>query len=84
MKQCTPPPLPAGPPAELIPVMAASALFPVVVFLCFAGLLVFLVVKLVQAHERHRTTALELTEIRVHAARLEAELGSLRSSSSPE
>lgn len=70
--------VPAAPPPEIVPVMLASLLVPIGFIAAVIGLVVFLVVKVVQAGDRHQAALVELGEWRGRAAALEAELERLR------
>jgi hypothetical protein len=71
---------PVAPPAELVPLMAASLLIPILFIAGFIGIVAFLVWKLVQSHERHQTTLRELADVRLRVTTLENELAAHGSS----
>ncbi len=81
MNQC-PSVIASTPPPQLVPLMAASLVFslliPAIFVAALLGLLAFLIVKLVQSTERHRVTAMELAQARIQVVRLEADLNALR------
>lgn len=67
-----------APPPEIVPVMVASLLIPILFIVGFVALTGFLIWKLVQSNERHQGTLRELAETRARIGTLETELAHVR------